>query len=361
MLMKRLVVPTCSMVFLLGLAGCGRTQKPLVASSFSNGHIVRATSGNAVWILSGSQLRPVTTGQVQSPRSLPAQIASVAFADQQNGWLGALVSGSIRIYRTSNGGSGWAQAGSTSILGNEPVASVNVAAIGQRIVVLAIDQTSSNFSSAAAVVSTDGGATWSTARAPVAGTISTAGNSYWLVGGVQNNQVYTSTTGLAWTPITLSATGTTWSAGNPVGISGGRVVLPLTIRDSGGSTTVSIRVSSDSGATWTEAASVTPSETTAVGVAAPVSIAEDGTWQTFATDGSKIYEGSVDQPSAQPKILSPNGIAGSPIEVLFLSGTQGVLLAASTVCPSGKASCSTGEELFGTTDSGQTWSAQSGQ
>ena len=362
--MKRILFLLLVTNALMTSVECARQQSGLVSeSSFTNAQLLRADSGSTTWVISAAGLQSVNTGQVGSARRLPTSdtVPSVAFADDVNGWLGALAAGSIRVYHTSDGGSVWASAGSTTILGNEPIADVRIAAIGERIVVIAIDQTSSNFSSAAALVSADGGKTWSTSRAPVAGRISALVSTFWLVGGVQGNQVYTSATGLVWTPVSLSVSGATWSAGTPVAISGSRILLPLTIRDANGVTRISMRVSGDNGGTWTEAATVSPPENTAVGIAVPVSISQDGTWETITTDGTKVYQGNVNQPSSAPSIVSPNGLTGNPIGLVFLTRSQGVALTTSSACPSGKPSCTTIEKVFGSDDGGQTWSEQTSQ
>jgi len=145
-----------------------------------------------------------------------------------------------------------------------------------------------------------------------------------------------------------------------VEISGVGLVLPLTIRASDQSTTVSLRLSRDGGVTWTEAASVPLPEKTEAGTT-PVSINQDGTWEAITTDSSKIFEGNLNQPNAEPQIISPNGLQGYPIGIAYMTGSAGIALMTSDVCPSGKASCHSVEELFGSDDAGQTWSAQTGQ
>src|SRR6266542_3464254 len=86
------------------LFGCGRqpvttadsSSSPAPSPSFTDARLLRATSGNAIWILSSSDLQSVNTKQVGGRRQLPSTgdaRPSLRFVNQTDGWLSALVAG----------------------------------------------------------------------------------------------------------------------------------------------------------------------------------------------------------------------------------------------------------------------------
>ena len=108
----------------------------------------------------------------------------------------------------------------------------------------------------------------------------------------------------------------------------------------------------DGGLTWqaSGSASAPPTE---IQVTIPTAIRPDGRWTAVWPDGSKVVSGQIGE-SAEPDIVSPNGL---PDNVLSVRSVNGLIVALAVVndCSAGKASCTSTEEVLASSDDGQTW------
>ncbi|HET7388676.1 MAG TPA: hypothetical protein VFJ19_18645 [Nocardioidaceae bacterium] len=287
----------------------------------------------------------------------PSTIA-VRFNTVSDGWLAAAVHGSIELFRTSDEGRHWALEGQHSLRDPQmqvtpPAGALSVATDGNHVLVLNSEPSSSNFSFGRSFSTPDGGRSWSVARAPSGGSVNFADGVFWLVGGPLHNKLFKSQTGITWSEVHVSVADETSTFADPVQTDIG-LVLPVTIHKSDDTSVLALYVSRDNGATWSVNSKVPVHAATALGASLALSVQDAGTWQTVATEGSKLYSGSLHQP-AKVSIVSPNGLPAQVVGLRFTSADRGVALVDIGSCPSGKASCHDTEELVGTTDGGQTW------
>lgn len=244
----------------------------------------------------------------------------------------------------------WSRRGGAKIATFNGIAVLQLASVGDRLVVLATEASGTNTSYGFAAVSVDNGATWAVQRAPVGGWLTAAGGTFWLVGGPMGDQVFKSVDGSTWDPITLPVPAKYWTADQPVPVGSG-VVIPVTTHNGDSDSDVLLIESRDNGATWSIAAETSAPATT-FSTVIPSAIAPDGSWFVAYVDGSKVISGILGEPGTT--VRSPNGLPPN-IESLVVAGSQLVALAMPSSCPSGKDSCGFTTLLATTQDRGQTW------
>lgn len=174
------------------------------------------------------------------------------------------------------------------------------------------------------------------------------------MGGVAGNQIYASTSGLDWTPVQLPLAARSWTVGEPVALSQGRVAIPVTVHNAGSSSTADIFVTRDSGVSWAKVAELAVDAGTEANTTVPAAVASDEHWFVFAPDGSRVYRGDVSDASVHATV-SPNGPPSGVTDVAVMSASTGFALATTSNCPDGKASCTELTSVLRTTDGGQTW------
>lgn len=283
-----------------------------------------------------------------------ARVGDVAFSDSANGVLAVLGDRDITVYSSVDGGAHWVPRSAKAVDSNlapAGISSVRVAVAGSCIVIVAREATNTNFSQAVGLVSSNGGITWSTTRLPVAGEVAAASGVFWLVGGVQNQDVFSSGDGLTWAVTRPAGLGGDSAVGRITELEDGSVILPVTRTGSPGS--ISFARSADRGATWSAMSGTQIDSVREPGIAAPASLGRDGSWLVIETDGSRVYAGKLT--ADEPAVMSPNGLPPNVTGVVYRGKSDIVALASPSDCPAGKHSCASSTSVFGSTDGGQTW------
>jgi hypothetical protein len=359
---RRRQLPVLVAVVAVMAAGCarsdGRQPAGLGPATLSpDARLVAA--GSNEFVLSGDTLNRVQDGRlVTVARALPpagSAPRAVAF-DGARGVIAARDGATVIVFTSSDAGRTWTKTARQSLSQAAPegVGELEVALADGRIVVLAREVTSSNFASAVVLTSSDDGATWKLRQAPTAGRLVTASGLFWLVGGVEGDQVYASDDGTNWASVRLPADAQSWSVGSPAAVRGTGTIIAVTVHKTGGASTVILFRSADLGRTWSVVASVAVAAHTEAGTTVPVAITADGDWFVVQADGSRVYRGNV-AGHASSQTISPNGLTSGVEETAFFSSTDGMALVARSSCPSGKDSCRTTEAALRTPDGGQTW------
>ncbi len=309
-----------------------------------------ALRSGGLYLLSPGQLRPLTppfalTGMT-SPPGIAAtdsqHVVAVAAGDPQT----------VSVRVSSDGGQSWSPVRQVRVPTDSGIAAVRASVMGLRVVVLANEQSSSNALIGMLGLSPDGGQTWSVVGAPSGGAVYSAGGVFWLVGGPTGDQVFASADGTAWQQASVPVDSSSWTAGQPVDVTGLGVVFPVTTHGQGPSQ-LQFLASADGGATWRTVGSAVGPQTEA-NTTLPVSITADGDWTMVWPDGSKVLAGSLSQ-GVPTAVLSPNGLGGGAYGVVRLTQNEIVAVASSSTCPNGKASCTSSTVLLRSIDNGQTW------
>ncbi len=342
--------------------GCARLSHP--QSSARAGRAILSVdarliaAGTDVYVLSGNALyRAQGTGLTTVNGGLPAAgsaTRAVGF-EGAHGVMAAAEGPAVTVFNSSDAGRSWRETALESLSKAAPdgVGDVQVAQADRRIVVLAREMTSSNFASAIMLTSS-GDHAWKIRQAPTAGRLVSANGLFWLVGGVEGNQVYASSDGSKWTSVALPVNAPSWTAGSPAAVQGLGTVIAITVHGAGDASRVLLIRSIDRGRTWSEMASVAVSAHTEADTTVPMAITPDGDWFVIEPDGSRVYRGNlVHAVSKDP--ISPNGLPSGVGQIAFSSSTDGMALGARTSCPRGKGSCRSTQIALVTRDGGQTW------
>lgn len=358
-------LPLVVVIILIALAGagCGRPQVAQSPAGNSRAGLSAdarlVASGTDEFVLSGNSLYGLRAGTLVKVAALaPPQgsaVRAVAF-DGANGAMVASNGALLTMFSSSDIGHTWKQIGSKSLAQEAPdgLGDVDIAVANGRTVVLADEPSGSNFSSALVLTSAGTTGDWVLGRAPSAGTLFAADGLFWLVGGVEHNQVFVSEDGAQWMPTKLPVSAPSWSAGPGAAGPGGGAIIPVTVHKPGAASTVSLLRTTDHGLTWSLVASVALSVHTEVGITAPVAVSPGGSWVIVQADGARVFRGDGADP-ASIQTISPNGLPAGVGQVAFPSSTDGLALAGVSVCPAGKNSCATSMAAFRTLDGGQTW------
>jgi hypothetical protein len=193
--------------------------------------VALAQGDRAVWVLADEGLFEMAEGRL-TPVSIPrpssrtsegiaaaGAVVAVAVAPGQN---------SLLVLESTDGGASWATRGPVSLSSPTVLADLRLALIGPRIVVLGSEQSGSQVSTALVASSADAGQSWTVEQAPSGGDVSAAGDRFWLVGGVMGDELFTSDSGSTWQRVHLPVDAQFWTAGRPVALATGEVVLPVT-------------------------------------------------------------------------------------------------------------------------------------
>lgn len=331
-------------------AGAGRAILSPDARLLAAGSNEFVLSGATLYRAQGARLMTVA-----SPLPAAGSAARAVSFDGASGVMATSDGAAVTVFSSSDAGHTWKKTAheSMSQVAPEGVGDLQVALLEGRIVVLAREMTSSNFASAIVLASSGDGA-WKTRQAPTAGRLTSGNGLFWLVGGVEGNQVYASEDGSEWTSITLPVNAQSWSAGLPAAVQGLGTMMSVTVHKAGESSRVVLFRSTDHGRTWSAAASVALAAHTEAGTTVPAAISPDGDWFVIEPDGLRVYSGNLaGQASNEP--ISPNGLPSGVGEAAFFSSTDGMVLVARSSCPSGKDSCRSTEVALRTRDGGQTW------
>jgi hypothetical protein len=308
----------------------------------TNGKVLLAAR-EGLFQVAGDKLGEVT---VQLPET--ALSAAVAEDGDFVVAISAIDGSTIASSRSTDAGASWEAGGTAQLQTEGGIAEISAAVSGERLVVLANETSSSNFSFGAWAVSSDRGDKWTTGQAPSGGKVSVADGNFWIVGGVTGSELYVSSDGEKWGKVSLPVTGS-FTAQSPTTVPGFGVVVPITRRSSKGGD-IAFLTSPDGGKTWKESAS-TSAPVTEDGSTIPTAVAATGQWWAIWPDGSKVVFGTVGE--SEINFISPNGLPN--VMSVALSGDSLIALASINECPSGKSSCASTVVLEVSSDGGQTW------
>jgi hypothetical protein len=319
--------------------------------------VALAQGDRVAWVLADEGLFEIAGGRltpVSVPRPSSHTSQAIAAADAVVAVAVAPDPNSLLVLESTDGGASWATGSPISLSSLTGLADVRLALIGPRIVVLGNEQSGSQVSIALVASSGDSGQSWTVERAPSGGDVSAAGDRFWLVGGVMGDELFTSASGSTWQRVNIPVDARYWTAGRPVGLATGEVVMPVTAHSANETeAVVTFWASQDLGRSWRELTSIqTPDP--GFQLAVPTAIAADGRWVALWPDGSKIVSGQFGRAEA-PTLVSPNGLPGSPLDVAFAPNGGVVALVATSSCPAGKVSCTSSTSLAYSADAGQTW------
>jgi hypothetical protein len=315
-------------------------------------------AGRLFWTSdNGQNWDDITPGYGQQP------IIKAFFFDAKTGW--AILSGSdgagtsITVASTRNGGKSWqnAQVAVDSIAQGRQfggVASVSFADAEQGWLILHLSS-SSNFSIGAALHTTDGGSTWTALPTPPA-----AGNIVfitsqdgWMAGGPAQDELwFTHDGGRRWQPATIAA---------PEGCSGSQPAYSLpffTSKVYGRLTATTVNpdgdcvidyVTVDGGQSWQM------QRVSRGSAAVHVASANTGTQTSHVyASGSEVFieQEGVRRQGTLPAGLQPNGTI---THAEFVDSSSGWLSYSSGSCLTAKTSCTQQSELLATMDGGKTF------
>jgi hypothetical protein len=269
--------------------------------------------GSASWLIDDAHLYQVTNGMVRTRAALPTPGAPAAAYAASGGLVVAeLVDGGVSVYQ---GQTEFSPVGSAELPAGLEFDNVSLVAHGATLVVAAQEQSSSNFSVATGLASSDRGKSWTTVDLPAFGNLSFAGDAFWLLGGPTGHQLWHSDDGRAWTSADVTASERA-EVSAPVDI-GGAAYLAVAV---GGHTSATIE-------RW-----------------------QGGAWSPVAT--SPVTAETVWTVSPSGHLLAgPDGsfaVAAGP-------GGAAIALVSESTCPDGKPSCTETVHAETSDDNGKTW------
>ncbi|MFL6076912.1 MAG: WD40/YVTN/BNR-like repeat-containing protein [Mycobacteriales bacterium] len=250
--MRRQVLASALLV--LAAAGCARTAGATATPQDDPPPLDAAlVDGDFGWVLTPDALRISTDGGRTFHDSRPGIAAGQAraayFLDARHGWAASAADGTLTVARTDDGGAHWTAA-------RTPTAAETGTlrlAFGddRRGTVLGRTTTSAAFSEATAYSTADGGATWTSTPAPVAGELSYGPDGrLWIAGGVTGDELYASDGHGGWARSAVTFTGPVDDAE----VSPPRSGVVTARLERGGRTTTATLTSRDGGLSWTETA-----------------------------------------------------------------------------------------------------------
>jgi hypothetical protein len=312
--------------------------------------------GDKVLLIGGQEMSVVSGEDLErlDASGLPLKHASAAIGGATEADLVAAESdgSSVSVYRSGDGGVTWKALATVPVETYAGLGTVSVAVKDTHLVVVVNQASGSATSIGTVLVSDDDGATWRSNPAPVGGTVSAAGDAFWLVGGVIGDDVFRSEDGVKWDRIKIPATVKYWTAGPATSVSDAGVVLPVTATDPDAGGGVTFWASSDAGQSWRALSSV-DLEPAEFDSPVPADVRADGHWVVMTTDGSRVFTGTLGD--AGIKKVSPSGLLENVWQVEMTSTNELIVIASTDECPSGKTSCSSALVLVVSDDGGQTW------
>jgi hypothetical protein len=346
------------------LGGCGsQVAGTQVAPSATPGRPASAAdsgrigSGGRGWVATADRIRVTRDGgkTFSALASLPVPTAKVADVAVLTGSVQIATIGSSGpgVFSSADGGARWSELPVAAASG--PAGAAQFVEDRSGVVGLQVtEQTSSNFSSGEWFAPQSDG-TWARHTAPAGGTVSSTGPSLWLVGGPQADSLFRSVDkGSSWTPVSLPKEcrpgGGAYAP--PHESDGGVLMLAVnTPGGTGGEATLLSCVSSDLGASWHSSASTTVVQALEPGVPVASGVGGNTLWFVLP-DATRVVRAAVD---GTVSAVSPNGLPAGVQSVSAMSDLAATVTTSTTSCPTGKASCTTIDGVFETSDGGQTW------
>jgi N-acetyl-anhydromuramyl-L-alanine amidase AmpD/photosystem II stability/assembly factor-like uncharacterized protein len=325
--------------------------------------------GGFGYALTGSELALTSNAgsnwRDATPPGLAAtEIRAVRFVDSETGFVVGLAGTErqgFNLWRTADGGVTWTSSRLPVPASVDVSAPISVAAPDDShwLASLSLQQGLGRPGPGVLPASSNGGRTWSRRVLPGGGAIAfTTPTQGWLA-PVAGGLFRTRDGGRTWRPATVPAPAGFLSspalAEIPTFSDATHAALPVTFRD-GTRAAVSFLTSSDGGATWQTAATVTGSRVPIPTGRVPAAIADATNWLALPDGGSRVV-GLVDG-----KPVRNTATAGLPLtapgfeleDVSFASPATG--WATVSTCAAGTgASCTRSETLYRTHDGGSTW------
>lgn len=321
-----------------------------------------ATTG---WVLTDEGLKLTgdggTTWSDVTPKGLtPSSIKGIFFLDSKHGWLIAPEpdTSSLLAYRTQDGGSSWqpSQLGASDADSLGAPAYLSFPDIQNGWVVIKL-VTSLNFSKGDLYRTTDGGVSWTKLSIPIGDPVVFSGLSNGFVaGGPAGDQLYvTRDGGASWEPQTVPPppqfSASYPAYGLPTFTKDGTAVLPVTF--TGPASGIAIYLSDDGGTAWSLQQSLALQQALNIGVRMPTDVIDSGAWVAAAPRGKIFRAAGATQ---QIEVIAPNGLPSGVVDIDFVDGSNGWAVVHEGKCPPGlKDGCTVIQQLFATTDGGQTW------
>ena len=216
--------------------------------------------------------------------------------------------------------------------------------------IMMILTTSLNFSQGVWLAAPSGSSGWHASATPAGGTVTSVAGELWLVGGVQNQDLYSSSDGGSnWTPITVPLTVGTSVAYGPVEADGRGVALVATLSNSDEAQVVT-GISSRAGWQWSGGAVIHLGGQIGPGGRPESSVADGVMWILGFSD--RVIR--VDLATGRVAQVTPNGLpslAGN-FTIAALSKTSADVTDLDPRCQHSQASCTS---VLASTDGGLRW------
>jgi photosystem II stability/assembly factor-like uncharacterized protein len=218
--------------------------------------------------------------------------------------------------------------------------------------------TSTQFSAGVLFRTSDGGATWQKLHIPLGEPVAFANEKDGVVaGGPAGDKAFaTHDGGMTWEPLKLQIPAELASAypafGTPVFFSAQEGVLPASFNSD--RSAFGFYSTSDGGRTWKLTGVTTTGESLGVGNLTAADPVNASTLIRVSTDGGKLF--STTDKGANWSILSPNGLPSGVVDIDFASAKVGWALVQTNTCLSFKDNCVQSQDVYKTSDGGQTWS-----
>jgi photosystem II stability/assembly factor-like uncharacterized protein len=363
------------------LYGCARVVAPATeASGRSSGSTVlsmQLLTPTQGWALTDRGLMWTDDGgstwtDVNPPDVDPADIQDVSFRNASEGWIttvgrttavgstqgeGDLGQRSLAVLRTMDGGKTWTA--SHIELPSDATGTPSFVDLvdEENGWVVAVRESSSNFSRGALFGTRDGGATWRELPIPIGEPVRFITPSIgWVAGGAAGDELYaTFDGGASWTRVTVPTPKVFGSAAPayalPTFIDAKSGVLPVTF--AGHPSGIAFYVTDDAGASWRTAATVLSPEPAQQGVEIPSDVVDALGWIAALPGGSRVFV--TKDGGASWDEVAPNGLPAGIASIDFASAEIGWALVRAGRCAGFKTGCSVTSELIATTDAGQTW------
>jgi len=244
-------------------------------------------------------------------------VPAAAYVSSDGPLVAELGDGVVSVYE---GQAELSPVGSPKLPAGDEYGNVSIAAHGATVVVAVQMVSSSNFSFASGLISSDGGKSWTTEKLPAFGNLSFAGDAFWLLGGPSGHELWRSDDGAAWKSADVTTS------------DDAEVTAPV---DVDGAAYLAVAAGSD-------------------GASATVEEWKGDAWSPVAKSPITANTAWTVSPSGQ--LLS--GPDGSE-QVAAGSTDAATALVSETTCPDGKSSCADTVQVETSDDGGKTWSPAS--
>lgn len=199
----------------------------------------------------------------------------------------------------------------------------------------------------------NGGVTWTQAPAPDGGFVTDAGGALWLVSSPTSRRLLRSSdNGQKWVRMSLPPAVTGDALNVPGALSTGAVVLVADAPSSATSAAVTVLTTGDGGATWSTLARASFRGKVGANVPVAAAVAGNAVWLGSGSDPVPQRISSTGKVST---LAAPPGATGIAA-ITAASGSSSWATGVATGCRAGKASCSSAQSLFATSNAGSSWS-----